>query len=194
MVLRNRMRLIAAGFFLSLAVTGCANNDGKVLTELSFNHIQPYPLYVASYEVFTTPNTDSLKIPDGFVANPVKIANDYFTNRFNSTGSRGKLSVLIDSANIEHKIEQSSNKIGAYMGVDRYDTYDISMIIKMVVFDVSEFEKKESSIRVNRSISISEHETLAEKERLQMDAMDKLMDDVDLGVKNVLAQDFSMLR
>lgn len=194
MTFKSNSRVLIFGVALSSLCVGCSNNQGKVLTELSFNHIQPYPLYVASYEIFTTPNTDNLKLPDGFVANPVLIAKDYFTNRFNSTGSRGKLSVVIDSASVEHKIEQSSNKIGAYIGVDRYDTYDISMIIKMAVFDVSDFEKKESSIRVNRSISISEHETLAEKERLQMDAMDKLMDDVDLGVRNVLAQDFSMLR
>lgn len=177
----------------SLVLVSCAGGDTKPLTDMSFAHLQPYPLYVASYEVFTTPASDGIKIPEGFVANPVIIAQDYFKNRFHETGSNGKLSVVVDNATVKHSVQQSESKVGAFMGVDKYDAYEISLVVKLIVFEVNGYEKQENTIRVQRSVSISEHVSLAERERLQMEAMDKIMDDIDVGVKNILGQDLKIL-
>lgn len=163
------------------------------MTEMSFNHLQPYPLYVASYEIFTTPQTDTIQLPEGFVANPVTITHDYFTNRFHETGTQGKLSVVIDNATIKHSIQKSESSVGAFIGVDHYDVYDITMLIKLDVFEVKGYQKQENKIRVSRSVSVSEHVSLAERERIQMQALDALMDDVDEGVKNILGQDLGIL-
>jgi hypothetical protein len=193
--MKSRFKYLVLPFVFSASFTllGCANESGKVMTEMSFNHLQPYPLYVASYEIFTTPQTDTLQLPEGFVANPVTIAHDYFTNRFHATGTQGKMSVVIDNATIKHSIENSQNTVGAFIGVDHYDVYDITMLIKLDIFDVKGYQKQENKIRVNRSVSISEHVSLAERERLQMQALDELMDDVDDGVKNILGEDLGIL-
>lgn len=180
-------------FSASFIMSGCANDSGKVMTEMSFNHLQPYPLYVASYEIFTTPQTDTIQLPEGFVANPVTITHDYFTNRFHETGTQGKLSVVIDNATIKHSIQKSESSVGAFIGVDHYDVYDITMLIKLDVFEVKGYQKQENKIRVSRSVSVSEHVSLAERERIQMQALDALMDDVDEGVKNILGQDLGIL-
>lgn len=193
--MKNSIKILACSSILAsaLLLSACASGDKKVMTEMSFDHIKPYPLYIASYEVFTTPATDNVKIPEGFVANPVDIARKYFTNRFEETGTQGKLSVVLDQAIIGHKMEQSKSSIGAFMGVDRYDVYEISMVIKLILFGVKGYEKQENIIRVNRMVSISEHVSMAERERLQMQALDALLDDVDVGVRNILDRDLGVM-
>lgn len=171
----------------------CTSGDGAPPAKLSFDKLQPYPVYVASYEILTTPHVDSLKIPEGFVANPVQIAQDYFSNRFTETGTQGKLSVIIEKADVTHKIEKSKSKVGAFIGVDHYDVYNILLSVKLRVLDVSGFERQENTITARQMVSISEHVSLAERERLQMETMDALMDDVDGAVKAMLGKDFGVM-
>lgn len=193
--MKNSIKILACSSILAsaLLLSACASGDKKVMTEMSFEHIKPYPLYIASYEIFTTPATDGIRLPEGFVANPVDITRKYFTNRFEETGTQGKLSVVLDQALVTHKMEQSQSKIGAFMGVDRYDIYEISMVVKLILFGVKGYEKQENVIRVNRLVSISEHVSLAERERLQMQALDALLDDIDVGVRNLLDKDLGIM-
>lgn len=177
-----------------LGLSACANGDGGApLAKMSFDHLTPYPLYVASYEVSQSPAVSSAQIPEGFVANPANIADAYFTSRFTKAGTQGKLHVTVDSMSVTHHIEDSKNSIGAFIGVDHHDVYKITLSVRIDAYGIGETQEESNTITAHRTVSISEHDSIVERERAQMDAIDSLIDDLDVAVRKVLSEQFHLM-
>ncbi len=193
----NRKILVAAGI---LTLSGCTTfQDGKPLAQMTFNHITPKPLYVASYEPVEVSMPSVL--PEGFVADPAKIVHDYLTNRFEAVGTQGKFKATITSSIVEHDVVASRNKFGEILGVDKKDHYVIKVTIALKSYGLSEFSQASSyardmstQIRATRDLFVSEHVSLVEREKRQLEALDFLVDDLDIPLQKLLREDFNILR
>ncbi len=183
--------LLCATLFLG----GCNtlyNGGGQPLAQMTFKHVKPYPVYTASYEPVTyIQSKDSL--PEGFVADPAKLAYDYLNSRFQAAGSSGKLRLIIKDASVNHELVKSKNKMGSIIGVDSSDHYFVRLVIKLELYGSGEDEVKETTLTVYRNIYISEHVSMVEREEAQMQALDRLMDDLDNSIRKILKDNFSVL-
>lgn len=194
--IKSRWRALAVAALLSL--TACMGAKAPPREKMTFDSIEPFPLYVASYEIRNQTPEASGFMPqeqeDGFVASVNRTVDDYLHSRFSSVGTNGKFLAVLKEASLRKSTLPSENKVGAWMKVDNRDRYDVKVVVHMAVYGVDRFEEKSIDIIANRMVTIPEHVTLAERERLQMEALDSLLDDLDGSIQQVLKEDFQILR
>ena len=180
------------------ALPSCTMNpEGKPLAEMTFNHISPFPVDVASYEIQNKTDGSfgfTAKQPENFVANLSQTLSDYLHSRFGSVGDNGKLLVVLEQADVTQKQMPSDNKIGSILNVDNKDQYEMNVAVRLAIYGANGFDVKETTIRGYRAVTMSEHLTLAERERHQMEAMDNLIDDLDGAIQKVLVEEFKVMR
>lgn len=165
--------------------------------QMTFDRTQPFPLYVASYEIQNRAreSVGFRDLPAGnFITPPDQAVESYLHNRFSSIGTQGKLVALIEEATVVHDLQNSDNSIGAALGVDRKDLYNLNVRIKLTALGLPNFERKETTIRANRVLSVSEHVSLAERERLEVETLDRLLDDIDAALQKTFAENFQIIQ
>ena len=178
---------------VALMLSGCiSSTGGKPLAQMTFNHIAPKPIYVASYEAVAIPAGTS-SLPEGFVSDPAKVVHDYLNNRFEAAGKRGKLRVSVQYASVEHDVVASRNKFGKVLGVDKSDHYVMKVGIALQAFGFSNFDTKSTMLNATRDVYISEHVSLVERERLQLEALDQMIDDLDIPIRKVFTEEFGIM-
>lgn len=182
------LRLII--LFPLVFLTACASGDGKPLPKMTFEHIAPVSVYVASYEVI---NDKGLTRLEGFMGDPAQSITDYFRNRFEPSGANGKLIARVTQASITHRVVKSENSFGAWLGVDRDDEYTIKAQVALQLYGLGGYQFREVKINAMRVVGISEHKSLIDRERLQMQAIDKLVDDIDQEAHKILKAQFGIL-
>ena len=178
---------------VALMLSSCVSSTGgKPLAQMTFNHIAPKPIYVASYEAVAIPSGAS-SLPEGFVADPAKVVHDYLNNRFEAAGNRGKLRVSVQYASVEHDVVASRNKFGKVLGIDKSDHYVMKVGIALQAFGFPDFDTKSTMLNATRDVYISEHVSLVERERLQLEALDKMVDDLDIPIRKVFTEEFGIM-
>ena len=202
---------ICVTVFAVIFVGACTfHPDGKPPAQMTFEHIKPFPLYVASYEIRDNhKNMDmsskvkikgELSEPEDnngnadFAASVATTVNDYLNSRFSAVGNNGKFLVILREAYVSHYVLPAENKIGAMLNVGNQDRYEMKVVLDLSVFGVGKYEEKERVITASRIIDISEFVSLAERERLQMAALDRLIDDIDGKIQDILINDFAIMR
>lgn len=178
-----------------LLLTGCASlgKNGDPLPQITFDHARSYPLYVASYEPLEVEGTSESLPVGGFIADPGRIVHDYLISRFEAAGTQGKLVAKIRSVDIAHERVDSENAIGALIGLDQKDHYRVSVVLDLNAHGVNGMDWQKQSLTVYRDIYISEHVSLVEREKLEMRAMDHMIDDLDIALRKILNDKFGVL-
>ncbi len=187
----KKYALIVSCAFLSACTT---YNDGKPLAKMTFEHVQAYPVYAASYEVVPYHSEGSLVLPQTFVANPAIFTRDYLTNRYEAVGSQGKFRATIQSVKVEHERLSSENKVGSVIGVAGMDLYKVEVQVSMEALGMPGYERQGSTITARREIKVSEYVSIIERERLQMQALDALVDDLDVAMRKILKNEFHLIK
>ncbi len=178
-----------------LLLGGCVSGkNGDPLPQITFDHVKPYPIYVASYEPVGLEQGLSPERPIGFSVDPERIVLDYLNSRFESAGYQGKLVATIRSVEIDHKRIDSDNAVGAFIGLDQKDHYRVSVVVDLSAHGAQGLDWQKQSLTVYRDIYISEHVSLVEREKLEMRAMDHMIDDLDIALRKILKDKFGILR
>ena len=168
------------------------NGGGQPLAQMTFDHIRPYPLYVASYETVPFNRGFNNPLPEGFVADPGDLVHRYFSRRFEAVGAQGKFQVVIQDASVEHKLVESENKVGSMLGVDKSDHYLVRVNVKLQTYGVGD-EDQTLTLTVYRNIFVSEHSSIVAREKAQIRAMDSLIDDLDVYVRKILKDKYNLM-
>ena len=194
---KNSGWLLLSACSVMLALGGCNTVGSPPPEKMTFDTLDPFPLYVASYEIQNqTPENSGFSDKaeeEGFVASVNRTVDDYLHHRFSAVGSNGKFLAVLKEASVQRSVLPSDNKIGAWMNVDKRDRYDMKVVVHMAIFGVGDYEKKGIDVLANRMLAIPDHVTLAERERLEMEALDNLIDDLDGSIQQVLKEDFQIL-
>lgn len=166
---------------------------GEPLAQMTFDHVKPYPVYVASYEAVALEVTDKTGKPEGFVSDPAVIVHDYLKSRFEASGSQGKLRAVIKEVVVQHESVDSQNKLGAALGVAKMDHYMVRVGIALQTFGTADHERQSVTLTAHRNFYISEYSSLVEREEAQVLALDKLIDDIDISIRGLLKDQFHIL-
>ncbi|MCK5375078.1 MAG: hypothetical protein KAJ40_07325 [Alphaproteobacteria bacterium] len=184
--------LIILGTLVLGACTSIGTN-GDPLPQITFNHIKPYPLYVASYEIIGLSEANSLTIPDGFVSDPSQIVYDYLNSRFEAAGNQGKFLAQIRSVDITHNQVSSDSSINAFVGLDKKDHYRVTVVVNLSTRGVHDVDWQRQNLTVYRDIYVSEYVSMVDREKLEMQAMDHMIDDLDIALRKILREQFGIL-
>ncbi len=184
--------LMSVPLLLLGACTSLSKYDGQPLAQMTFDHVKPYSVYTASYDV--VPYSGVLNLPETFIANPATFARDYLKSRFEPVGTQGKLRAVIHDVSVTHQREAQDNKVGAMMGLGGQDHYYIEMKIGVEAFGTPQSDRQGTILTARRNVYISEHVSIVEREELQMKALDSMIDDIDIAMRKVLKDDLRLMR
>ncbi len=191
----KRKFLLLTVAMVPILVSACSlnSNDGNTLAKMTFNHVNAFPVYVASYEPVNINEGKTHLLPEGFVTDPAPLIFDYLSSRFEASGHQGKLRIEIKDVVIRHEVVSSDNDIGAMIGLGKKDHYNVKAYIDVILLGSGDVDKRMQSMIVSRNIYISEHLSLVEREKMQMQALDNMIDDLDIALRKVLKETFDIL-
>ncbi len=168
------------------------NGTGQPLAKMTFDHIKPYSINVASYEPLD--NASPTILPETFIVDPAKVAFEYLNARFNAVGYNGKLKIVIESSDISHKLVAPENSLYSALPVDigKQDHYLIRLVLKLYLYGKDSDISMQTTLIAHRNIYIPEFASVVEREQAQMEAIDMLIDDLDKSISQVLSNNFAL--
>ena len=186
--------LLTAASFVVLFTASCATEDaGKPLPDLNFSRMNAESVYVRDYRV--EPLAEHLRsaLPQGFVIDPSKATYDYFQRRYKSAGTQGEFRISVISASADYAALPSDHAISNFIDVAKKDRYTINVVLRLESFGVGGFVTQKQDIRSTQSVTLSEHASLAERERLQVESVHELILRLDHEVQKALKGTFNVI-
>ena len=180
---------------LPLLLLSCAVFTTKTTEteDMTFNAAKSYPVNVASYQYASFAQDNPIVLPKGLDVNPEQAIYGYLAKRFQPSGNIGKLKAYIQSVTIDYNKEESGNAVAAVLTLDEQDIYTITAEIAFEILGTQTIERDVTVLRIKRVIKQSEHLTLAEREAGQFQAVDEMLDDLDIAIRENLLRKFKVL-
>lgn len=178
------MRLLTFILLSTVSLTACTSFDRKDQTstvpKLTFAQLQPLPVDVGQVVVNTA-------VPDQSGTNPIahtplaQAFSDYAHQRFVGMGGpgAGTLTVTLNETRVSKGTKNTDNKWVAWTNLDKVDGY---MAAVKATFRYDSADKsvfKEAVLRQERGIDIPQRTTLAERQLLEQQLIEKLIADFD---------------
>lgn len=190
----NKFKCLTA-LILPFFLISCAGLTSKSLDteDMTFNSVKSYPVNVASYQYASFAQDNPIVLPKGLDVNPEQAIYGYLAKRFQPSGNIGKLKAYIQSVTIDYNKEESGNAVAAVLTLDEQDIYTITAEIAFEILGTQTIERDVTVLRIKRVIKQSEHLTLAEREAGQFQAVDEMLDDLDIAIRENLLRKFNAL-
>ncbi len=193
-IFKQRFCILFIAAVVTLFMLGACNapynGGGEPLAKITYNHIDPMPIYVAAYEPVPYPKQVDLQ---GFVMNPADVVYSYLQNRFQAVGAQGKLRVSVHDVSLTHEVTESEGKVRAAIGVDRKDHYTVRIMVKVQSYGLDTYNDSEVVLTAHRNIFISEHVSIIEREALETEAMQELIEDLNTALRKILRDRFQVI-
>lgn len=192
MVLTAYNRIFILSGLVLLMLTGCAHRggDGNPLPAMTFEHIAP--LMVAAGTVRIENRYDPSLYPEDvsgqFFIAPGLVVENFLRTRIRGDRERydGIFSLIIDEAKVTRRLVPAENRIARWLDVAGYEEYEIVVKLRLLPDPQTHPGRQARSAAFSRTLSISEHMSLAERERSQLKSLEALADDVNKGVSSIL--------
>ena len=201
-------RFILLFLVASLAVLGgcetAMHTAGKPLPVMTFDHLQPISIRAG---MLKTHDEDDGYISESFVVSPHQALREYLHARFQPNGFDGTLQATIEDASLRHSYESSPSNVNKYLKVGGVDVYDMTVLLKLEhlgktgkgVVNKGAVNKNMDGkleygtiLTVRRIVNVSEHASIAERERAQYEAMEGLFKDLDREVLRIVLGDMGL--
>lgn len=172
--------------FASLAVLiACSTGAGMPVADMTFQHIQPMPVMVSRVETDVRPGQEV----DGFVISPTTASQRYLSTRFNAVGGPGTLRAVMEEVTVRHVYSPSKGRVSGFLNVAGHDVYDVKLVLRLEHISDSGTVLYGNTFRAQRTMNITEHASIAEREKHQLEGMELLFADLDRQVvKTVLTE------
>ncbi|MGB4106253.1 MAG: hypothetical protein WBK55_00475 [Alphaproteobacteria bacterium] len=180
--------------FLSFAAMGvlaaCAAGEGLPQPDITFDHLQRLPVDVANIET----DVRAGNVADGFVVSPSAAAERYLSSRFNAVGGSGTLRAVMEEITVRHVYNASKGKVTGYLNVAGHDVYDVKLVLRLEHVSPSGTVLYGNTMKAQRTMNITEHASVAEREKHQLEGMEKLFAELDQQVVRVVLTDMRLGR
>lgn len=181
--------LLLASMFVLAGCETSFHADGGPQPKMTFAHLQPIPLNIG---MLKTHDTADMISNETFVVSPYQSLRDYLHARFRPGGFNGILNATIENASITHSFESSDQTINKALNVGGLDVYDMTILLKLEHIDSQDKLKYGTVLTVRRIIKVSEHASIAERERRQYRAMEALFADLDREILRVVLAEMKL--
>jgi FlaG/FlaF family flagellin (archaellin) len=159
-------------------LVACSTGAGMPHAAVTFQHIQAMPVNVSNIET----NVNEGQEVDGFVISPSDTAEKYLASRFNAVGSGGTLRASMEEVTVRHVYKGATGKVTGFLNVAGHDVYDVKLVLRLEHISASGTVLYGNTIKAQRTMSITEHASISEREKHQMEGLEKLFADLDRQV------------
>jgi hypothetical protein len=183
--------LIAAVAVLPLsACTMTGESARKPLPSLTEQFVQPFHVNASNIIVESRydPLANAKDVSSTFPTPPDLALKRYAETRLRSAGGQGVLRFIIEDASVFQEGRQSPSEVARWLNVDNKDRYVAMIKIALIREGVSAMAPgaQGSTMRVERTLTIPESSSLAERDRLLQGLMSQILGDIDKAVIDAL--------
>lgn len=163
------------------------------MPDVTFQHLKPVSVDVSNISYVN--KAGEVGRPDDFYLNVPYLMEVYIQRRFKATEfqNQNTLAFELEKVDISTVQESSDNDFARFLDVAKHDKYRVLMTLNMVHDDVPRGLTKGQRINVERVMSISEHVSLDERERRQMEGMESLFAQMDAAIIETLRDEFGIV-
>jgi hypothetical protein len=179
-------RIFLTALFVILAA--CTNDVAQPMPQMTFAQLQPIPINVNAVNVSIGHSSSA----GDFIANPAQVTQNYLKARFAPGGPAGALNVVVEDASVVKLEQPSSNTAMRWMNVGGMDVYNLILRIRFDYAGGPGSRSYGQVFNVRRQINVSEHASIAERERHQLLSLEKMFDELDPAVRKVVLQDMRL--
>ncbi len=194
LLLTRRATLIGFGVLGLAALTGCETlPPQRRFAQITFRHATPIPMRVGSVETRVTWQAPSGNghIEGEMPVNPTTTAARWGEDRIRATGGSGRAIVEVREMSVtETKLATASGVRGAFT-TDQSERYDMRLVMRVAAEDPATGATAETTISAQRSQTVLEGLTLAEREDIWYAMIEKLMMDMDAGLTQAVQNEMS---
>lgn len=181
-----------SGLFLFACSSG--HPEGKPLPGFNFEYMDSFTANVANVEVLNhygaaKPANDASAV---FVMPPDETFKKYLESRYKPHGARGRLVFEITEASVYNFNQEAASKMVRWMDMGGHEEYNLTLKVHVRAFDIPGYNEMGKVITANRRVKMSEHSSVAEREKLQFEALEKAIHDIDAAVQKTIRQDFGL--
>jgi len=180
---------------LFVLLIGCTTSPtGYQLPDVTFQHLKPIAVDVSN--ISYTNKAGNVPRPDDFYLNIPYLAETYIQRRFKASElqNQNTLAFELETVDVSTVQESSDNDFARFLDVAKHDKYRVLMTLNMVHDDVSRGFTKGQRINVERVMNISEHVSLDERERRQMEGMESLFAQMDAAIIETFRDEFGIVQ
>ena len=170
------------------ACSSMPSPEGKPLPELGFAHLKALDLQVKNREIAVKPTDNKA----GFTQNLDEMVEMYLNRKLNPDGEADKIVASLDSSSIILIEENSPNAATDFFGLGGVDIYDVKMALRLEHHNDAGELIYGTVVNAHRAIKITEHASIAERERVQFEGLEQLFLMLDGHVNKVLIQDMKL--
>jgi hypothetical protein len=169
-------------------LVACSTGAGLPQPEMTFQHIQPMPVNVANVETHVEDGNEA----EGFAISPTAASQRYLSTRFRAAGSEGTLRATMQEITVRHVYNASKGGVTGFLNVAGHDVYDVKLVLRLEHVSPSGTVLYGNTMKAQRTMNITEHASMAEREQHQLEGMEKLFADLDRQVVKVVASDMRL--
>ena len=185
-MLSKNLRILGAA--LALSLTACASATTTPIPVLTFANIGSTPINVSRMTV----RNDSAASEIPFVVSPQGAMETYLNKRFTAQGFDGELRAVIEEAKVSEGYKPSESKVGRFFEVAGAEEYNVGIRLRLEHIDNTGLLRYSNVFNVRRTIRVSEHSSIAEREAKQLEGLDILFQDLDREVGRVVLTDMKL--
>lgn len=184
---RRLFKIIMLSSFILLGA--CAQNPqplGKPMPTLTYTHLMPYKVQGGSVKVMQSAVIDAASdaAMQGFIMRPDTLLNRYAKARF--MGVEQDYSLPQKAVfNIEQlslvKKSDEQNIVGILSGA-AVDYYTLNVFVSLTPMAENGRVMKPYTIKLKRELLVPERSSLAEREMLEFEFLEKMIDDIDAKI------------
>lgn len=170
---------------LSISLSACAiqpNPAGKPLPMITFQHLQKLPISVGMLKT----SSEATGVSEAFIISPHDAMRDYMHARFVPKGFSGELQAVIEQADVQHSYEASGSKVGSFLDVGGLDAYAMSIRMRLEYIGEDGGVIHGSVLNAKRVVKVSEHASIAEREKRQLEGAEGLFVDLDEQIRAIV--------
>lgn len=181
--MKFRKYRVLLGLLAPLALAACAaQSTPQQFAEISFSHLEPIRLNVASVEIidafrptFADPNVEH-RAPTA----PAVAARRWAEDRLIATGGTPRRATYtIQQASIVEVPLEGPGGVRGLVTNSQSERYDAELVVEVAVFGASGAREGIANATARRSQTVPENTTLAERERVWQKMVEELMTDID---------------
>ncbi len=167
----------------AFGLTGCLQSTVPTqnLPEITFQHLQPIALNVASIEVVdeSKSGTVGTHVEHLFPTSPKTAVKNWAHDRLSATGSSGLARLIINDASaVEEKLKKTTGVKGVFTN-DQSERYTVNVDTVLQLFDENANLIGTASAKSSRFKTIAEDASLLDREKSWFDLVEKTMKDFD---------------
>lgn len=158
---------------------------------ITFNHLSPMNLRV--YEVVRGEDFAAERaFPNDFNFPLDDMLDEYVSRRMAAAGGAERLTVTAENVSVVHSLKDPDGKVANFFGVAKVDSYAMTVTIDLALDNLQNGAMRAHKFTVQRTINISEHTSVAEREKRQLEGIESLFADIDFQVVEILRNKYGI--